>query len=255
MTTQDVNLNDALSQVRRVMESVVRAEQLRDRLTGLPNDSALTEILEGYLQADKRFWFAFVEVDHFKRINDAFGYSSANGMLMKIAEHLRLSRDYFPSGATAFRAHGDEFFLVGELAEDEVVRIEESLDRIRGQIRGLALKVHGKAKPMSCTVSVGWTVSTDARGPERTPEGLRELLEHAINHAKRHGRDCVVRFDDEKRKSRTHSVRDNCPTCKSAFTLDTPVDELRGDKLFCPNCGERIGRPAPPEAPPAVVPI
>ncbi|MEZ4322505.1 MAG: GGDEF domain-containing protein [Myxococcota bacterium] len=238
-------VSDALAQVQTLIEEIVRHEQLRDVLTGLPNDAALTAELIRAVESNEDFWCAFVEIDHFKRLNDNFGYQRADGMLLKVAKQLEMARDYFPEGATAFRAHGDEFFMVGRLGSDDTPdTIASSLDRLRGAIGALRLRAGDGV--MSCTVSVGWLSSTVVEPEDGTPRGLRIALEAAVALAKQKGRNRVVEFSDEARKKQVRTVRDNCSECHVAFTVDLLDANPREDDLWCPNCGTRCPRPPAP---------
>jgi len=241
----DEKVSEALAQVQTLIEEIVRHEQLRDGLTELPNDSALSAELTRAVESNEDFWCAFVEIDHFKRLNDQFGYQRADGMLLKVAKQLEMAHDYFPEGATAFRAHGDEFFLVGRLgAEETSETISSSLDRLRGAIGALRLRVGDGV--MSCTVSVGWLSSKVLEPEDATPRGVRIALEAAVALAKQKGRNRVVEFSDEARKSQVRTVRDNCPECGVAFTVDLLDADAREDELWCPNCGSRCPRPPTP---------
>lgn len=48
----------------------VRAEQLCDQLTRLPNEPALFAAIDDPIDRDQPFWLAFIEVDRFEWIND-----------------------------------------------------------------------------------------------------------------------------------------------------------------------------------------
>ncbi|RME22431.1 MAG: GGDEF domain-containing protein [Deltaproteobacteria bacterium] len=243
-SSTDEKVSEALKKVRTLIEDIVRHEQLRDGLTGLPNDAALSIEIEEALNSKREFWCAFVEIDHFKRLNDAFGYQKADAMLEKVGEHLRLACAYFPKGAKAFRAHGDEFYLLGTLTDGETDKvISENLDRVRRSVEGVRLPAGPEDAVMQCTVSIGWATTAMLSGPDLTARGVRIVLESAVGLAKRQGRNRVVCFSEEARKLEVRTVRDNCPACHVAFTVDLPAEETRSDALFCPNCGDRIARP------------
>ena len=255
MSTTDDKVAEALKQVRSLIEDVVRHEQLRDGLTGLPNDAALTEELESALTSGTDVWCAFVEIDHFKRLNDSYGYLHADEMLKRVASHLRGAGDYFPQGSVAFRAHGDEFYLVGELMDSERREtITANLERIRSSIEGIRIRVAGHTPPMQCTVSVGWVDTGMLAGPDLTSRGMRIVLEGAVAHAKRLGRNRVQQYSPETRKAAVCTVRDNCMECQVGFSVDLPIDGWRDDPLRCPNCGAQNLRPPAPRSPVEPVP-
>lgn len=59
-------IEQALTALQKAVETTIRAEQLRDRLTGLGNDDALTELLKSSIEktisAGAVFWVAFQRV-------------------------------------------------------------------------------------------------------------------------------------------------------------------------------------------------
>lgn len=256
-----------------VIDARVRYEQRRDQLTGLGNDRALMETIADAIPT-KDFWVAFVEIDKFKRINDEFGYQNADRLLEAIARLLGKLVDCFPRGAAAFRAHGDEFYLFGEVPanSDHVLEtIERELDSVRRKISELTLPV-SDAEPqaeanhqrvMSCTVSVGWATSTSVtaalstRGESLTARGTLICLEHAVGEAKHQGRNCVVQYSLAHTKDPLDSPRGDCSNCHCKFSFDVRRTSNRvSENFFCPNCGDRIPRDAspPPVAPQGVQP-
>ncbi|PTB16997.1 GGDEF-domain containing protein [Trinickia symbiotica] len=83
-----------------------------DALTGLPNRYLLTESLRQCIEREKPFGqlaLVFVDLDNFKRINDALGHQTGDELLQNVAR--RLAR---VAGAESFlaRVGGDEFVLV-----------------------------------------------------------------------------------------------------------------------------------------------
>jgi two-component system cell cycle response regulator len=251
------DIDETMARLRAQVEAAVREEQLRDQLTSLPNDDALTEAITSLLdQSLVEFWIAFVEIDRFKKVNDEFGYDAADDLLKSVAGHLGTAQTYFADGARAFRAHGDEFFLLGRLPDKEESQvIAEALDQVRASIASIRLRVARSPRPMACTVSVGWVTSEGAKALPApgglTPRHLRGLLERAVGVAKRQGRNQVVRFTADLEKLATFSHRDDCGTCQASFSVDIPATDLRTDHIRCPNCGSDLPRPIRPAGPPA----
>ncbi len=102
----------ALSQAQNV-----ELERLatHDVLTGLPNRALLHDRLQMGLQrwkrASQKATIAFVDLDHFKSINDTFGHSAGDHVVAKIAERLK---GCLRSSDTIARMGGDEFILILE---------------------------------------------------------------------------------------------------------------------------------------------
>jgi diguanylate cyclase (GGDEF)-like protein len=107
-------IDDKLAELRALILEAVRAEESVDRLTQLGSGHLLNSIVQTDIDDNTPFWVAFIEVDKFKSINDEFGYDNADSLLRGVATELRhASGQYFSTETTPFRAHGDEFFLVG----------------------------------------------------------------------------------------------------------------------------------------------
>lgn len=242
---QPPTLEEALGLVRAALSHAIRAEQLVDGLTGLANEAALTEWLQGQIEGGDPFWAAFVEIDRFKSINDEFGYSNANALLVRVADQLKgAARDFFPGGALPIRAHGDEFYLVGS-GEVRAEDLDGALEHVRRNIGAVRLNCVDRARPASCTASIGWALSADVR--DNMVEGLKDRtvlrsLELAMARAK-WSRDCVVRFGAGMLSVETAEGRADCGGCHAKFTVVAPLGARRDGQLWCPNCGGEVERP------------
>ncbi len=241
-------VEDALGQLRLAIREVVRAEQLKDRLTGLPNDEAITEWLQERVDDGSQFWMAFVEVDRFKSVNDEYGYQQADVLLQEIAEKLQSDAGgFFPSRVIAARAHGDEFFLLGDMKDEHpptAEHIATCLEQVRGNLALLRVQ-HPTRSPMQCTVSIGWLLAEDSR---LAPDGLtvrsvRGHLELAVSRAKI-TRNAVERYQPNMKKEQRADGRADCGGCGAKFSVSVPHAELHAlDQLSCPNCGSKVERP------------
>jgi diguanylate cyclase (GGDEF)-like protein len=246
----DDPIRKTLALLEKQISDRVRVEQLRHQLTGLPNLFALNEAVKDRIEDEGAFWSAFVEVDHFKSVNDRFGYENADALLTKIAETLRMAvSSWFPGTTTAFHAHGDEFYLLGStpssVPEAEIGRV---LDLMRGAIQAIRIELRGAGAhtgEMRCTVSVGWLVGSDLT--TLTDRAVLTALERAAGEAKR-TRNTVTRYTSTLETHDAISLRADCTQCETRFSLDLKRASNRGDdKLWCPNCGSRADRPPTPE--------
>lgn len=247
----DDEIQRTLDRLREMIAERVRAEQLRDQLTGLSNLAGLNEEIRRRLTDPKPFWLAFIEVDRFKSINDEFSYENADVLLKRIAEQLSAARDSFGDETSAYRAHGDEFYLLGTLPRGNSKVVGRSvgalLDTVRTDISAIRVTVEGGGV-MKCTVSVGWLCSTDLAVV--TERRMVSGAERAVAEAK-HRRDCVVRYKKSfEQRHDTISLRADCRACRAKFSLDVKRDVNREKtKLACPNCRALVDRPPPPVAP------
>lgn len=100
---------------RKLQEEEIRSIAFYDPLTALPNRRLLLERLQRALKLARRNGqhgaLLYVDVDNFKRINDAHGHHAGDLLLQEIAS--RLSRVVRESDTVA-RIGGDEFIIVLE---------------------------------------------------------------------------------------------------------------------------------------------
>jgi len=109
------------AQLRREVLALTAAEQrllhvgLHDPLTDLPNRRLLLERIEHALaRADRHRSMTavlYVDLDHFKEINDEWGHEAGDALLVEVAQRLRAQ---VRGGDTVARLGGDEFVLVLE---------------------------------------------------------------------------------------------------------------------------------------------
>lgn len=102
---------------KRVLESQARIERLvfHDALTGLPNRSLAREFFNHALslarRQNKMVATLFVDLDHFKSVNDSYGHQAGDDMLVKVAVRLESAlRD----SDQVCRQGGDEFLVILE---------------------------------------------------------------------------------------------------------------------------------------------
>ena len=169
----------------------LRAEQrLRflahfDPLTHLANRHNVVQTLEQMLAARTPLSLLFLDLDHFKRINDALGHETGDRLLAYVADRLR---SLVTGKALLARTGGDEFMVLlegspREQAQDVANRI---LDGFRAPIQV------GKYE---CFVSpsIGIT-SSDGRG---TAVDLLKQVDLALYAAKAAGRNCTALYSAE----------------------------------------------------------
>jgi len=218
---------DALAElVRRQAEQLIQT----DGLTGLLNQRGLHYRLDDLLDGDDPFWCAFVELDKFKSINSRFGQTNGDGLLQEVAGALeKVAND---NAAIAFRAHGDEFYLVG--MGDGVEGIARAAVEA---VHELKVKARGLDEVMRCTASVGFLMITSDDAVSRSD--LLERTEHAVHHAKLGGRNQAVAWDaGMDGPSRTVEIRPDCADCGTKFTADLPRESRH--QVYCPRCGQEV---------------
>jgi diguanylate cyclase (GGDEF)-like protein len=98
-----------------------------DSLTSLPNRLSLIEKLDDMTSQHDSFALIFIDLDSFKEINDSYGHSIGDHLLIKIAELMQtsISRKIFIS-----RTSGDEFGLICPMANANKALLNKTLDQI-----------------------------------------------------------------------------------------------------------------------------
>ena len=158
---------------------------LHDGLTGLPNRSAILDRLNQDLDAARagqsRLAVMFVDLDHFKQLNDSLGHEAGDGLLCEVGKRLRTA---LGGQSVAGRLGGDEFLVLLPTllpADDPVVLADQLLTRL-----GQPLELAGKQLRPSASVGVSLFPSDgiDAKT-------LMRLADRALYRAKRDGRNAV----------------------------------------------------------------
>ncbi len=108
--------------VIRIEKSKVLALTYRvehDLLTGLNNRSILNDIERKYYRKKQSFSLLYIDLDHFKSINDSYGYSYGDLLLIEVSK--RIKKDLYKVNGTAIRHSADEFILLIELIDRDQI--------------------------------------------------------------------------------------------------------------------------------------
>jgi diguanylate cyclase (GGDEF)-like protein len=163
-----------------------------DALTGLLNRSVLLQRLNeacAALSDGRQVSVLFVDVDHFKLINDSLGHDTGDGVLVEVAR--RLTGCTRPGDSIA-RFGGDEFVVILDRATGEGAA--ETARRVVAALRQ-PVSIRGREVPLSA--SVGFAVSgVDATEPEQ----LLRNADTALYEAKAAGRGRARAFDRDIQK-------------------------------------------------------
>lgn len=149
-----------------------------DSLTGLPNRRSLFESLNKMVERSKRYnrkvAVIYIDVDHFKSINDEHGHAIGDAVLSQLGERLSQS---MRSTDEAGRIGGDEFVVLAEEAEEEW-DLEAIYRRLTSNLESPITTDAGVIYP---SVSLGRArFPTDAQ----TPEGLLDTADRDMYRQK-----------------------------------------------------------------------
>jgi len=168
-----------------------------DELTGLPNRLLLHERLEAALNRfrqspESHFALCFVDLDHFKLVNDTMGHVAGDQLLVQFADRLRSAAE--GTNSMVARLGGDEFAVLLENVGD-AAGVAAMGDKLIGAIGPVF--VLGE-REYSASASVGMVVS---RSEHSSVEDLIRDADIAMYAAKARGRGRWAFFDDSMRKN------------------------------------------------------
>ena len=154
---------------------------LRDALTHLPNRAALQErmsaMVERSRKRDRRCAVLFIDLDRFKRVNDAYGHEFGDRVLTCVAD--RLSR-HVRATDTVARLGGDEFVVL----IDELFTEEAGVDAARKILRSFDEPFALDNRTVSISASIG--IAVYPRCGE-SPEALLACADREMYAVKRNG--------------------------------------------------------------------
>lgn len=190
LQTSNKKLKTKLSQITKLQAKLIE-EAIRDPLTGLYNRRFMNENLSLEIARAKRLNFPitifFLDIDHFKDINDQFGHQAGDDILKEIGRTLKTG---LRAGDIACRYGGEEFIMVLPGMPKE--KAKSSAERIKVRIKDLAIpNLNDQAK---VTISIGIAVyPQDATLVDQ----LILLADQALYFAKIKGRDRVEMINEK----------------------------------------------------------
>lgn len=156
-----------------------------DELTGLPNRRDMNETIANEIgrtqRSKKPFCFIFVDIDHFKIINDTYGHACGDIILKSVSQTIRgLLRKY-----DVFARYGGEEFLT-LLPETDLEGAAAVAERFRRQIE--MMTVHYADHTINVTITLGVSLFDHRLGADRSIQ----LADKALYQGKESGRNKVV---------------------------------------------------------------
>ena len=176
--------------------ATIQKQAVTDGLTGLPNHGAIVEQIEAELLrcqgSQRNCAIIFVDIDHFKRINDTWGHAAGDAALHEVGQRLRegIRRDDY-----AGRYGGEEFAIL--LSDIELSEAFDLAERLRCSIAGAPClwqqKETQSVTPIPLTASFGLaTYPLDGL----TAGELLDVADTAMYTAKHTGRNRVCLPDE-----------------------------------------------------------
>lgn len=159
--------------------ALLREQNMRDPLTGLYTKAALAETVQQFLDTRQLSPFAviFLDLDHFKEVNDTFGHLTGDHVLRDCSRTLQR---LFDADSFLSRFGGDEFCIFYPNCS-----YNDLLARLNALLTQLARTIEIEGAAVAITTSIG-AVYADTLPPEFLP--LLNLSDKALYRSKQEGR-------------------------------------------------------------------
>ncbi|MDD2653361.1 MAG: EAL domain-containing protein [Sulfurimonas sp.] len=222
-----ININESQNRVNELNRELAHLS-MHDMLTDLPNRLNLNEKIQNILidaeKNAKKFAVIFLDLDHFKNINDTLGHDIGDALLKRVAALLKesVSKDTLIA-----RIGGDEFIMVASDFNDQnelVPTINNLLNNFRKDllIKGYLLRL---------SASIGISIYPD---DAQNVKDLMKYADIAMYKAKGDGRDNFSFFSQEL-NTKVHTEVDIVNDMQRAFAenefqlyYQPKVDALNG---------------------------
>jgi diguanylate cyclase (GGDEF)-like protein len=189
--------------LQRMQEMSQKMEYMahHDSLTGFPNRASFSQSLDNHIlemnQNGKSFNLLLIDLDNFKPVNDTFGHSAGDEVLIGVAQRLTLLLGPMDFAA---RLGGDEFAILQAVKEDSCQEAS-ALSRKIVQALSIPFTYGSHSFAISCSVGI---VSAPAQGNSATTLMINaDLAMYASKHS---GRGCYHFFEDGMMMKHTNSV-------------------------------------------------
>lgn len=189
LVSRDVTLQVAREQELQDAQSFLFHAAHHDALTGLNNRVVFLKATDAILNRDtqdaRQVGLIFIDLDHFKAVNDNNGHAAGDQLLIHVADAMR---DTAREEDFLCRMGGDEFVMgCPGVSDFEMLQhiADELLDRIRTPITWVDTT-------LVCGASIGIALSN---GEQMTAEDLIRSADFALYEAKAPGAPRIARYD------------------------------------------------------------
>ncbi|WP_373071487.1 EAL domain-containing protein [Sulfurimonas sp.] len=186
-----------------------------DSLSGLANRHSLDEYLKRQIADSahdkKEFAFLFLDIDHFKTVNDELGHTIGDELLKSVSSKIK---EAIPENDFVARVGGDEFVVILHQYDtlSELTKIVENIQK------SLSTQWVIKTHPVNITCSVGIAIYSKDGKDEVS---LMQHASMAMYEAKKNGRACYHYFTEELNQK-----------VKDTITLDKMMRQALKDKEY-----------------------
>ncbi len=200
---------------RKRAEERVRFLAYNDALTRLPNRPQFQDRVSDLLAERRSLSFFFVDLDHFKGVNDTYGHAAGDATLRHVARIIE--RHAVEAGGFAARLGGDEFAMVVPVVDHTT---------LAGMGRVITAEVNRpfpfEQDTMQVSVSIGAASSVALMGHAPTLDTLARFTDFALYVSKEDGRNRCTIYDSalEERYRVRRGMLDDLPRAIGDRQLD-----------------------------------
>ena len=174
-----IGTNIEITDHKRI-EEALQSVALTDPLTGLANRTSLMDRLRfagaRSTRSGRPFALLYLDIDHFKRVNDSLGHAAGDDLLAQFAARLSAC---VRQADTVARLGGDEFVVLLEDIEDCA-----AAERVATKVLAEVTAVRTERRDGRVTTSIGIACAN----PGEEPESILKRADAALYRAKRSGR-------------------------------------------------------------------
>lgn len=218
--------------IEREKNSVLIWEQANfDSLTGLPNRNMMRSHLEQLISRahrdNEKIAIAFLDLDHFKDVNDTLGHHIGDALLKETAKRIKQS---IRKNDVVARLGGDEFVIIMSNVKDL-----KGVDVVAQQLlKSIALPYYLINEVVHTAVSIGVTIYPDD-GVEI--DDLLKNADQAMYGAKNLGRNTYHYFTQSMRQeavSRMQLIQDlrQAISSEEFFVVYQPIVNLQNNTIY-----------------------
>lgn len=174
----------------------LRIQANTDSLTGLANRRHFDDKLANTFDRSGPLALILVDIDHFKRVNDAYGHAFGDHVLKTVSQAMKQTlRD----GPFLARTGGEELaILLAKASDAEAMTVAE---RIRKVVEGI--RIRNGTEEISVTLSLGVAMSKATHNADH----LYEAADAALYRSKNAGRNCCRLYDPTEDEESTNRYR------------------------------------------------
>jgi c-di-GMP phosphodiesterase Gmr len=219
-----------ISEQKAVEDHLFRSAYF-DSLTGLPMRRVIEHRVESLIQRyepGNSFALAFLDVDNFKHINDYYGHSVGDALLVEVAKRLGLN---LRETDMLSRISGDEFLLLLAPVDSE----EEVADYVEATLQRLKAPFFIDGSEIFASTSIGVSLFPDHG---RNYDALLQNADIAMYRVKNDGKGAIAFFDTSMEReallrmkieqSLRHAILEKRFFCAFQPKVDIRTKEVKG---------------------------